>query len=246
LRGQIEIHSAETRWIARGLTVIDPGYLIFWKNIEDEKELPKLKLNQVLELREIEVEAKKTQAPSRYSEAKLVQLMEKLGIGRPSTYASTVMTLRDRDYVVIESEVLAPTSLGMATDEVLAKAMPDLVDVRFTAQMEKSLDEIAEDKIGWEKFLCDWNKSYLDIALVKARSLIQTLPTKKYTPSVGKRNSFKGRKSKKKKVETPLKGAPPDCNHGHGPLKARVSKKGDTYWKCAQSGCDSWAWPGRS
>ncbi|RYG56380.1 DNA topoisomerase I, partial [bacterium] len=101
-RGIIEIRAGSTRWIARGLTILDPGYLRFWRNIEDERELPRLTLGQRLDLQDIKVEAKKTQPPSRYSEAKLVQLMEKLGIGRPSTYASTVMTLKDRDYVFTE------------------------------------------------------------------------------------------------------------------------------------------------
>ena len=182
-RGLIEIRAADTRWIARGLTVLDPGYLRFWRNIDEERELPRLAIGQKLDLTDIKTEAKKTQPPSRYSEAKLVQLMEKLGIGRPSTYASTVMTLRDRDYVILEKEVLAPTPLGLATDDVLTKAMPDLVDVKFTAHMEESLDQIAEDKIGWETFLCGWNKGYLHSALIYARSVLQSVPKMNFPAS---------------------------------------------------------------
>ena len=175
-RSEIEIMAGNTRWVSRGMRVIEKGYLEFWRNIEDEKELPALILGQVLNLRDLKIEAKKTQAPSRYSEAKLVQLMEKLGIGRPSTYASTIMTLRDREYVILEKDVLAPTDLGMKTDQFLMRAMPDLVDVRFTADMEKSLDQIAENKMGWEKFLCDWNHGYLTQALVGARGILSTMP----------------------------------------------------------------------
>lgn len=297
-RGQIEIHAGHTRWVARGLTVLDPGYLLFWKNIEDEKELPNLQLGQTLPLKEIKVEAKKTQPPSRYSEAKLIQIMEKLGIGRPSTYASTVMTIRERGYVVLDNNVLAPTELGLGTDDVLMKAMPDLVDVSFTAQMESSLDRIAEGKMGWEAFLCDWNGSYLQAALIKARQFLSTYPVRKIAPPPGlekglgegggfkgKRKFTKGRGRKgagggatsggdsgaaprkayarkasaggssgsraKKAAGAPASASPipsgpaPVCNHGHGPLENRISKKGAPYWKCKHGGCDSWAWPGK-
>lgn len=173
-RSQMVIMAGETRWVARGLRVLEPGYLIFWKNIENEHELPRLCEGQELKLMDIKIEKKTTQPPPRYSESKLVQLMEKLGIGRPSTYASTVMTLRERDYAVLDKNALTPTPLGMATDEFLGRAMPDLVDVRFTAQMEEALDRIAENKVGWEKFLCEWNERYLRGALIKARGMLGT------------------------------------------------------------------------
>jgi DNA topoisomerase-1 len=315
----IEIKAAETTWVARGSRVIEDGYLRFWKNIEEDRELPTLKQGQVLGLKDIKVEKKTTQPPSRYSEAKLVQLMEKLGIGRPSTYASTVTTLKDREYIVLDKDVLAPTSLGMSTDQVLMQAMPDLVDVAFTAQMENSLDQIAEAKIGWEKFLNDWNKDYFREALRKAHALIGTMPkfpkpafnagkrgggsgsagsspsqrggprarTYKAAKGRGKaatsRSAPKTRRPKKsfaspasrtadgimnpiptyvknpernsarakvpgtpdiKPPSVDLKNVvPPECAHGHGPLQARISKKGDPYWKCGCSGCDSWLWP---
>ena len=169
LKGEIEIQAGPTRWIARGMRVMDPGYLVFWKNTEDEAMLPAVRKGQILVLENIKIEKKTTQAPARYSEAKLVQLMERLGIGRPSTYASTIQTLKDRDYVVIDKMALTPTALGMKTDEVLLKAMPDLIDTKFTARMETSLDQIAEGKLGWEKFLCGWNADYLQYALRQAR-----------------------------------------------------------------------------
>jgi DNA topoisomerase-1 len=191
-RGQIEIHAGTTRWIARGLTVLDPGYLIFWKNIEEEKELPRVAQGQTLKLENISIEAKKTQPPSRYSEAKLIQIMEKLGIGRPSTYASTVNTIRERGYVILEKDVLAPTELGMGTDEFLMRAMPDIVNVAFTAQMEGSLDRIAEGKLAWEAFLCEWNGSYLQAALVKARAFLRSFPVTKIEPPAGIEKSAGG------------------------------------------------------
>jgi DNA topoisomerase-1 len=290
-KSQVEISAEKTLWVARGSRVLEPGYLLFWRNIEEDHELPVLKLGQNLNLKDIKVEKKTTQPPSRYSEAKLVQLMEKLGIGRPSTYASTVMTLKDRDYIFLDKEVLAPTELGMSTDEVLMKAIPDLVDVAFTAQMEKSLDQIADNKIGWEKFLSDWNEDYFRGALIKAQALVRGLPQmarpaarsgaspsrsaysdfkKKTSSSTSKKSSSKfsdfkkkssgnGKKSaktkgasqrsvqrsvgKKRKTKSLKAASAPSCEQGHGAMEARVSKKGDSYWKCPIPGCPSWLWP---
>jgi DNA topoisomerase-1 len=170
---KITIGCADTRWLSRGMTILEEGYLRFWKNLEDERTLPTVKVGQELAFKDVKIEARTTQPPSRYSEPKLVQLMEKKGIGRPSTYASTVATLKDRDYVILDKGLLAPTSLGMATDEALTRAVPDLVDAAFTAQMEASLDQIAEGKLGWEKYLIGWNRDYLAPALVKARTALQ-------------------------------------------------------------------------
>ena len=176
---QINIKAAETLWVARGLRVIEPGYLQFWRNIEQERDLTSLKsflkIQNTLKVKKITVEKKTTQPPPRYSEAKLVQLMEKVGIGRPSTYASTVLTLRERGYASLESGALQPTGLGLATDELLTKALPELVDIRFTAQMEASLDQIAENKIGWQLFLSEWDEKNFRLAMANARNVISTL-----------------------------------------------------------------------
>ncbi len=173
---RIVIEAATTRWVANGMQIKELGYLKFWKNTEDEIELPQLVAGQLLQLQAIKIEQKTTQAPPRYSEAKLVQLMEKSGIGRPSTYASTVLTLKDRDYVVIEKEALKPTDLGLNTDIVLTRTIPELVDIKFTAQMEKSLDEIADQKLEWQKFLCQWNGEFLQAAIGRARHALQQNP----------------------------------------------------------------------
>ncbi len=172
-KSKITLHAATTKWIARGSRVIEEGYLKFWRNIEDEVELPKVEVKSTQKLKGLKTEKKATQPPPRYSEAKLIQLMEKLGIGRPSTFASTVATLKLREYVKLEKQALAPTALGMKTDEVLKRALPDLVDVKFTAEMETSLDRIAEGKVNWQHFLFDWNSGYLQSALSKARQILR-------------------------------------------------------------------------
>jgi DNA topoisomerase I len=175
-RTEIEIRAESTRWIARGMRVMAPGYLRFWRNIQEERELPLLQEGQALRLQEVKTEKRTTEPPSRYSEPKVIQLMEKLGIGRPSTYASTILTLKEREYVFLEKSLLAPTPLGLATDEALKKAMPELVDAAFTAQMEASLDQIAGGELDWECFLCGWHESYLVPALIQARALLVGVP----------------------------------------------------------------------
>lgn len=172
-KSKILIEAGPTKWIARGSRVIEEGYLKFWRNIDDDVELPPVRLNETLKLTAIKSEKKTTQPPPRYSEAKLVQLMEKLGIGRPSTYASTIATLKMREYVNLEKLVLVATALGMKTDAVLMRALPDLVDVKFTAKMETSLDQIAEGKVNWQQFLFDWNFDYLQSAMQKARAILR-------------------------------------------------------------------------
>jgi DNA topoisomerase-1 len=154
------------------MQVLAPGYLRFWQNIQEESKLPLLQEGQVLRLDQVEIKKNTTEPPSRYSEPKVIQLMEKLGIGRPSTYASTIQTLKDREYVTSEKGLLAPTALGLATDEALGKAIPELVDAKFTAEMEHSLDQIAEGKLNWERYLCGWNEGYLRPALTKARAAL--------------------------------------------------------------------------
>ncbi len=166
---EITIECADTLWLARGSIVVDPGYLVFWNNLENDRALPDVQAGQILGFSDVKVEAKKTEPPPRYSEPKLIQLMEKKGIGRPSTYASTIATLKERDYVALEERVLKPTALGMATDTALSKALPELVDAAFTAQMENSLDEIAEGRLEWERFLTSWNRDTWGPSLLKAR-----------------------------------------------------------------------------
>lgn len=171
---KLVIMAADTRWVARGTVVLEPGYLKFWKNLEEEEVLPVLAAGTALNFDKVEKHSTTTKPPPRYSEAKLVQLMERKRIGRPSTYASTIATLKDREYVKLEKSVLAPTPLGMATDEALGQAMPDLVDTRFTATMEQSLDQIAEGKMSWECYLTDFNDKYLQPALTRARQVLRT------------------------------------------------------------------------
>jgi DNA topoisomerase-1 len=100
--------------------------------------------------------------------------MERLGIGRPSTYSPTIKTLKAREYVRLAKGKLQPTELGMKVSDFLEKALPDLVDVRFTANMEQQLDAIASGKLDWQRYLNTWNQECFAPALAKARGLAST------------------------------------------------------------------------
>lgn len=126
---------------------IFPGYEIVYKD-EDEtkhyKNLPSINVKDELIITKKDIEQKFTTPPSRYSEAKIVKLMEEVGIGRPSTYASTISTLKKRKYVDEEKGILFVTDQGKKTAHVLEKYFPNIVDAKYTADMERKLDTISE------------------------------------------------------------------------------------------------------
>ncbi len=94
-----------------------------------------------------------TQPPARYTEATLIRALEEKGIGRPSTYAPTISTILDREYVVKEGKALRTTPLGEVVTGLMKEQFPDIVDLTFTAQMEDELDEVEEGKIAWKQVL---------------------------------------------------------------------------------------------
>jgi len=164
----IVTQSGSAFWEARGQVLIFPGYTVYWNNISSDHQLPAIKSGQNLTLQEVGAEQKQTQPPPRYSEPKLVQWMEKKGIGRPSTYSPTIKTLKEREYVQLFKSKLQPTPLGLELDAFLEKVLPDLITAEFTAKMEQDLDAIATGKLNWERYLIDWNREYFAPALKQA------------------------------------------------------------------------------
>ncbi|WP_299410000.1 type I DNA topoisomerase [Acaryochloris sp. IP29b_bin.148] len=160
--------SGEVQWKAKGNLVEFKGYSKYWKDIKADTELPTLQPQQTLSLAQADSQQKQTQPPARYSEPKLVQLMEKKGIGRPSTYAPTIKTIKTRGYVDLIKGKLQPTQIGMEVDQFMGGALPELLEAEFTAQMESSLDAIAQGNQEWQNYLIDWNRSYFAPALAKA------------------------------------------------------------------------------
>ncbi|WP_373063066.1 type I DNA topoisomerase [Gemmatimonas sp.] len=126
------------------------------KALEDEQALPYLELNDTVPVRAITPTQHFTAPPPRFSEASLVKELERLGIGRPSTYASIISVLAERRYVLLEQRRFFPTPLGETVEKVMVKKFPDIFNVQFTAQMEGELDKIADGELDWVRALTDF------------------------------------------------------------------------------------------
>jgi DNA topoisomerase-1 len=129
------------------------GFYKIYGDKDRDKLIPEFHIGEQLNLENIKMEQHFTEPPSRYSEASLIKELEKLGIGRPSTYAPTITLLQNRKYVKTEKKQLIPTEIAFKVIEVLEKHFPNIVDSNFTAKMEEELDEIAEQKKDWQKVL---------------------------------------------------------------------------------------------
>ena len=143
---------------ANGSTIRDPGFMRVYiedkdepkkKDDSQEKFLPPMKEGDIVDLNEIRLEQHFTEPPPRYSEASLVKALEEYGIGRPSTYASIITTLLDREYVELENKRFHPTDVGRVVSRFLTQHFPQYVDYDFTAQLEDSLDEISRGETDW-------------------------------------------------------------------------------------------------
>jgi DNA topoisomerase-1 len=126
------------------------------RRLDDLEPLPDLNSGDVTELGHIEPKQHFTQPPPRYSEASLVKEMEKLGIGRPSTYAATISVIIDRGYVELEQRRFIPTDLGEVVAKLLVRLFPDLFDVEFTSRMENELDRVEDGEVEWRTLLEDF------------------------------------------------------------------------------------------
>jgi len=126
------------------------GFLKVYPIKFTETELPALTQNEVLELKELIPSQHFTEPPPRYTEATLVKALEEHGIGRPSTYAPIISTIQDRGYIEKdEQRRFKPTDLGVTVNNLLVEHFPEIVDIKFTADMEEKLDTIAEGKTQW-------------------------------------------------------------------------------------------------
>ena len=158
----LTLENNNTTFKATGSVLVFDGYLKVYSKYEtsDDKIIPEYKTGDVLTTNEIVKEQHFTKPPARYTEAKLIKEMEELGIGRPSTYASTITTLTQRRYVEITDKKLFPTEIGIETTNKLQEFFSDLINVKYTAKMEEDLDKIAEGKKVWYKILDAFYKDF--------------------------------------------------------------------------------------
>ena len=143
---------------ATGTTVVDPGFLAVYeegrdqKNADDEDEgrrLPRLEKGEDVPLKDVQTDQHFTEPPPRYSEASLVKALEEYGIGRPSTYASIIQVLLNREYVLLDSRRFKPTDIGRAVGKFLAQHFSRYVDYDFTAKLEDELDAVSRGEEAW-------------------------------------------------------------------------------------------------
>ncbi|HUH66760.1 MAG TPA: type I DNA topoisomerase [Syntrophales bacterium] len=164
----IETEAGKYLFRAQGTVMKFPGYTIVYtegkENGESDDEfaktLPEVSVGETVKLISLKPEQKFTQPPPRFTEASLVRELEENGIGRPSTYATILSTIQDREYVRLEKGRFIPTELGMLVTELLVNNFPKILDIEFTASMENQLDEIEEGKKQKIETLNDFYSSF--------------------------------------------------------------------------------------
>lgn len=144
-----------------GKKVTFDGFYRVYGDMDKDKILPPLKIDDNMSIQSIKSTKHETEPPSRYSEAGLVKKLESLGIGRPSTYAPTISLLTSRDYVKVEKKQLIPNDIAFTITSVLEDNFKDIVDSEFTSKMEEKLDDIAENKADWQEVLSNFYHPFI-------------------------------------------------------------------------------------
>lgn len=193
-RTRIEIPRAERLlFVATGSVVKFNGFMATYEEARDETgksesdaegeekvseegdtRLPAVEIGDSLKIEDLNPKQHFTQPPPRFTEASLIRDLEKQGIGRPSTYASIISTIQDREYAEKDRGQFKPTELGFITTDLIMKSFPEIMDVKFTAGMEKQLDEVEEGKKDWVELLEDFYKPFakkLEIAQKEMRNI---------------------------------------------------------------------------
>jgi DNA topoisomerase-1 len=185
LQTTIEIKADDAMFTAVGTVPVFQGFMALYVEGEDnqengngEKKLPSLSQGEILELLALTPKQHFTQPPYRFSEATLIKELEEKGIGRPSTYATILATIKEKGYVRLEKGKFFPTELGCLVNDLLVVNFPDIFDVEFTAQMEENLDKIEEGQKDWvdtlKEFYLPFEKD-LEIAKVSMRDVKREL-----------------------------------------------------------------------
>ena len=180
---------------ASGQTLVFPGFIaVYMEGKDDEEEegeskLPHLETGEVLTVEKIYGDQHFTEPPPRYGEASLVKILEEYGIGRPSTYASIISTLQDREYVLLDKKRFTPTDVGRVVNKFLTEHFTQYVDYDFTANLESALDSVADGEREWipllQEFWQGFNKQILEKANIDRADMTHEL-TGEDCPKCGK------------------------------------------------------------
>lgn len=191
----VDVEDMEKKYVFRATetTPVFPGFTALYDEEQEKEEttegedeqdngesrgklpLPKLTVNENLTAMDFIGSQHFTKPPARYTEASLIRALEERGIGRPSTYAPTMKTIRDRGYVVKERGRLKPTPLGEEVNRWLVRLFPDILDYNFTANMEKDLDEIEDGKQSWQQLLAEFYKTFQSDLVEAQKSIVREI-----------------------------------------------------------------------
>ncbi|MGT2960220.1 type I DNA topoisomerase [Streptococcus caballi] len=162
---------------ANGSQIKFDGYLAVYNDSDKNKMLPDMAEGEIVKKINTQPEQHFTQPPARYSEATLIKTLEENGVGRPSTYAPTLETIQKRYYVRLAAKRFEPTELGEIVNGLIVQFFPDIVDVKFTAEMEGKLDEVELGKEQWQKVIDDFYKPF-EKELTKAETEMEKIQIK--------------------------------------------------------------------
>ncbi len=250
----VSITAGDYLFRASGFRVSFDGFTALYEESTDDKQkketaLPPLEEGQTLKLRSLTADQKFTQPPPLYTEATLIHALEENGIGRPSTYAPIITTIVDRGYVEKEQKKLKTTPLGQAVNTVMMEQFPDIVDVKFSADMEKKLDIIEAGKADWvntiDNFYQGFAKSLEEAEknMEGKRVKVEDIPTDEICEKCGRPMVIKSGRYGKFVACSGF----PECRNAHplvkdtggicpecgGHMLVRKSAKGRIYYGCS-------------
>lgn len=187
----VSINAGDYQFSLTGTKVLFDGFQKLYEDVTEEDEvatsLPTFKVGQSLNVTDLYSEQKFTNPPYRYSEVRLIKKMEELGIGRPSTYALTMETLRVRSYVTMDKRTFVPSEQGRLTSDQLDIYFKDIINVKYTAEMEKRLDEIADGSVIWYEEVRSFYELFMPMVENARDNMIKLYPKKtdEYCPICG-------------------------------------------------------------
>ena len=263
----VDILANNYKFRSSGKALIFDGYTRLIKPQDEDKNginIPDLEENEIVAKENITAEQKFTKPPVRFTEASLIKEMEVQGIGRPATYAATVMTLFNREYIKTEKKALVPTELGVQVTKYLEEYFQNVMNIKFTADMENQLDEVELGKADWQKIVDDFYKDFSKHMDYASKQIGVTIVKQAPQPSdvkcdkCGAMMVYRDGKFGKflacsnfpqckntKNINQPVnqvedKGVCPKCS---GVVSAKYSKKGKLFFGCDNyPKCDYIAW----
>ncbi len=249
----VEVEAGDYLFRANATSVRFPGYLAVYEDNQENEEkdegtlVANINPQEVLKLVNLQDKQHFTEPPPRYTEASLVKKMEEEGIGRPSTYAPTIETIQSRGYVAKEGKQLTPTELGEIVVSILKEYFRDIVDLEFTANMEKRLDDIEEGTLPWKRviqeFYGPFSETLAEADQKMSKIQIEDKVSDEVCENCGRNMVIKmGRYGKFlacpgfpdcRNTKPLLEQVGTNCPNCNNPLVIRRSKKGRKFYGCS-------------